>query len=284
MGFPVENEPMTAAGPIVRSRRQRKPVPIGFVIAILLVIVGGGGGAAGWYFYQDWASKQLVGELPAVEMDYAELKPVLIDRNVIEIPDADRRELLKELAKIPLPMISDLMQVQFRGDPEGLMVSIARGAKSMWYRVETRKLPVLADYIDHDTEPLRSRRADALSRAATEFLQQFQAVTAHKAGEDAILPYRDKLGLLALQRRLGTEAVVVVGQNMYPCAYEEPDGTLYFLLPPKTKEFELRGRTSETGGVRFTGRFTVKVKSRKVDHAKPPPDLRRAPVSEEVQG
>jgi hypothetical protein len=60
---------------------------------------------------------------------------------------------------------------------------------------------------------------------------------------------------------------------MYPCVYEEPGGALYFLLPPRVKQFELRGRRPPNGNPRFGGRFTVKVTERRVDEGQPPPEF-----------
>jgi len=274
----VDAAPAPLTAPIGRRRRRRKPIPPAVLIVFLLVIVAAVGGAAGWLYYQDWRSKQLVGELTAVELGYVELAPAMIDRTVIAVSEKEREELLRELQQNPLPMISELMQIQFRGSKAGLSIAIARGAKSNWYKVDTNSLPVLANYIQNQTEPLRTRRNEQVERAATEFLRQFQSVSQQKALDETILQYRDKLGVTALVRGVGLEAIAIVGQNMYPCVYEEADGTLYFLLPPRVKQFELTGRKNAAGRAIFPGRFTVTVKERKVDEGQAPPDLRKTPT------
>jgi hypothetical protein len=246
-----------ATKPVVRKvRRRRRGIPILVPISCVLLVVG----LVGWVLWLDWSSRPLVGELNAVELEAVDLEPALVSRELLSGSNKQRDELLAQLETLPIPMISDLMQVQFRGSSAGLVVSITRGAKSAWYRVDVGSHPALAAYIQSKGNSWLKQRSADLIEAAAGFSRQYSEVTQKKAAESTMLPYRDQLGLTALTRGLGHQAVAIVGRTMYPCVYEEADGTLYFLLPPNLREFTFTGRKPETGEPLFTGEFTVKVK------------------------
>jgi len=237
----------------------------------MLILVG----VVSWLAWQLNASGSLTGELAAVELDDVDLEPVVVPRDLFALPAKVRDEALQRLREQPLPLVSERMQVQFRGSEEGLVVSVARGVNTRWYRVDVRGHGRLAQFLDHEAAPLRVRQSQSLAQAAADFLTDFHRSTEKPASAAAITAYRDRLGLTALVRGLGFEVVAVVGANIYPCVYEEADGTLYFLLPPGVKQFTLKGRSQGERSAAFPGQFTVKVRQAapvrpKVPAAAPP--------------
>lgn len=257
---PAPAAPGFAPPPAAVTPRIRRPQGVPLLIPILGVAVLGG--LIGWFVWRDWDSRQLKGELTATQLSEVELGPVVIPRSDIPVDAKDREDVLTQLAATPVPMISDLMQVQFRGDDKGLVISVTRGAKSYWYRVDARSNARLAQYLQQDIQPLEAARMADLSQAAAGFMQHYQQVPRKEAPESTIRGYRDRLGLTALVRGLGHHVVAVVGSNMYPCVYEQSNGALYFLLPANLNQFELTGRTMANGTTPFPGRFTVKVQAK----------------------
>jgi hypothetical protein len=238
--------------------RGRRPQGVPLLLPILGVMILGG--LIGWFAWRDWDRRQLKGELTGVELSDVELEPVIISRADIGVDSKDREEALKRLAANPVPMISELMQVQFRGDDKGLVISVARGNRSVWYRVDGNSNALLANYLQHELKPLEAARESDLAQAAAGFVDQYLKVSRQEAPESTIRGFRDRLGLTALVRGLGHHVTAVVGSNMYPCVYEQSNGSLYFLLPANLKQFELTGRRMPGGQTTFPGRFTVKVR------------------------
>lgn len=250
-------EVSTAApsSPLRQRLRRRRRVAWVVPAVFLLILVG----VVSWLAWQLNVSGSLTGELAAVELDDVDLEPAIVPRDLFALPAKLRDEALQRLREQPLPLVSERMQVQFRGSEEGLVVSVARGVNTRWYRVDVRGHGRLAQFLVHEAAPLRERQSQSLAQAATDFLTDFHRST-EKPASAAITAYRDRLGLTALVRGLGFEVVAVVGANIYPCVYEEADGTLYFLLPPGVKQFTLKGRSHGDRSAVFPGQFTVKVR------------------------
>lgn len=225
-------------------------------IAFLLILMG----VVGWLWWQMNGTRRLAGELSAVEVQEVELSPVVISRTEFALPAKVRDDLLDHLQSHPLPLTSALMRLQLRGSSEGLVVSVAPGTRSVWYRVDVRGHGRLAQFVDHESGPYRQRRREALATAATEFLTTYHRVIRQEAAREILTPFRDRLGLTALVRGVGWVVSAQVGPNNFPCVYEEADGTLYFLMPPGVKEFTLTSRIPSGQPGAFPGRFTVKVK------------------------
>jgi hypothetical protein len=246
-----------SASPLVRRVKRRRRRSAAWVIPLLcgLALFGG----MGWYVWQHVLPKPLAGELVAEVFDDAEIPPVLVSLDHSRLPMRQRTPLLEALEAEPVPLLSDLMQVQIRGAKSGLSISIAPGPKTVWYRIDPSRHPGLAEYrMAHAMELDRPRQAE-VDQAAEEFLERFAEVRDGKSPETSVTSFRDRLALNALVRGLGYHVTATVGPRQYPCVAETDDGHLYFLLPPGLQQFELTGRKHADGPARFSGHFTVKV-------------------------
>jgi hypothetical protein len=67
------------------------------------------------------------------------------------------------------------------------------------------------------------------------------------------------LGLTASVKSLGFHVQAIARDKIYPCAFEDPDGSLYFVLPACTKEFRLKGRQLPDGRMLFPGSYMVTI-------------------------
>ena len=253
--FPVERSPTT--GSIAqRLKKQRKRNPswmIGGVILLLLLAT------AGYFVYPQLLSERLTGDLIAGSAETLDLRPVLIDKSRLKLSPDELAKLLKKLEQNPVPLNSNIMQIQLAGTEKGLKISIAAGSTTHFYRVNLKGNDAVEKFLSRHISELGEQRAKAVDQAATEFLLEYEKVLAKESPPDRITEFRDSLALNSLVGGFGQELVAVHGRGLYRCIYEDRDGGLYFLLPVGVKEFDLIGRKHTDGRVLAPAEFKVKV-------------------------
>lgn len=228
-------------------------------------------GVGGWYYWQQIQGELLGGELTAETAERLELIPGLIEKSSIKLPSDDLDEVLTNLEKLPVPLLSSLMQVQFRGSNKGVLVYLNAGQQSRFYRVNVRGNAPLTKYQTKNAADLEQQRLKEIDKAATAFASEYQKVLAKKVDQGSLTSFRNTLALPVLVRGLGNQIVAAHGRTIYPCVYEDHEGGLYFLLPPDITEFELSGRKYENGAVVFPAIYQVKV----VGKIKVPPGMEK---------
>jgi hypothetical protein len=250
--LPAVSSPIAA-----RVRRRRRPAST-VVIPLLcgLMLFGG----LGWYVWQFSKSSGLSGTLPGEELEQVELPPIVVSVEHVPLTKPQTAALLESLAEQPLPLLSDLMQMQIRGTPQGLSISLQRGPKTVWYRVDPRGHAGIADVLARSGAELESARASDLRSASATFLRQYALVREQQAPLTSLTTFRDRLGLASLVGGLGHHLAAAVAQRQYPCVAETSDGSLYFLMPPGLQQFELVGRMHADERAMIPGRLTVVVR------------------------
>ncbi len=225
-------------------------IPVGFGLVLC--------GAVGWFLWQQYQVERLSGELTAETASGLELPPAEINLAMFKQSPSEMKEVLAELEKAPVPISSELMRVQFSATKKAMTVRLNSGPQTEFYRVAVSDDPALINYRKNHTLKLEESREEELTRAATDFADEYQRVIDKKADKSALNPFRNSLALPALVRGLGHQVEAVYGRSAYPCVYEDRDGGLYFLLPPGAKGFEITGR-KHNGRVAFAGKYQVKV-------------------------
>jgi hypothetical protein len=245
----------TATSPIARRVKRRHRRSGGWWIPLLggLILFGG----LGWYVGQDLFPKPLRGELIGEVLDEVELPPVLVSLDASPMPNRQLEPLLSALESEPIPLLSDLMQVQIRGAESGLSISVQAGPKTRWYRIDAHSHPALAEYVKTRAAELDPPRLAAVNAAVVEFLEQYVRIREGKAPDTTVTAFRDQLALNALVKGLGYHVAATFGGRIYPCVAETDDGHLYFLLPQDPKQFAIIGRKHGDGPPKFPGEFTV---------------------------
>lgn len=254
--------------PVARKvKRRSRSRSFGWLIPVLcgLLLFGG----LGWYVGKDLMPQPLRGELIGEALEEAELSPVLVPVDHSPLPARQLQPLLESLQSEPIPLLSDLMQVQIRGDDKGLLISLHSGPKTGWYRIDPRSHPALADYAREHAAELDQPRQKTVNAAAAEFIDQYAQIQEGKAPESTVTAFRDRLALNALVKGLGYHVAATVGSRVYPCVAETDDGHLYFLLPRDLKQFEIAGRAHGDGPPLFPGKFTVHVRTGEPPAAEP---------------
>ena len=244
--------------PVAKRSKKRKPVNnyliIGGVVGLLLL------GIAGYIVVSLLTAEHLKGDLIAGTSETLELRSALIDRASFKLSPDDVTELLKKLEKKPVPLNSNSMQVELAGSSKGVLVSVAAGPQSRFYRVKTSGVDAIQKYLRKHASTLEEQRSKEVIRAATEFMEAYQNVLAKKAPAESITVFRDALAIPSLVGGFGHQLVAASGRTLYPCIYEDSEGGLYFLLPAGITDFEVVGRDSANGRTVVPADFKVKVK------------------------
>ena len=227
---------------------------IGGVVGLVLL------GIVGYVIASLLMAEHLKGDLIAGSSENVELRPALIDKSHFKLSPDDVAELLKKLEKKPVPLNSNSMLVELAGSQKGVLVSVAAGTQSRFYRVKTSGVDVIQKYLRKHGPALDDQRSKEVNRAATEFMEAYQNVLAKKAPAESITVFRDSLAIPSLVGGFGHQLVAASGRTLYPCIYEDSEGGLYFLLPAGITGFEVIGRESANGRTVVPAEFKVKVK------------------------
>lgn len=261
-----------------RKRRRRSRGK--WLVPVFVVLMGGALiGAGAWFFLQ--REPALEGELSAVELIDPPPVEISIPFDYASIDDETRKDVLESMQKDPMtPLQSGMMSVQFLAGKGELRVVLLDGPDTHFYRVEVRKEKPLRDWIDENYSRIDKRRTKELNAAVSRFFKDKHAADKENTFVPDLVGLRDQMGLNALLGGFGSHAVAQIGSKLYPCVHEDNGGSLYFLLPPETKSFTLRGRPQNGDGPSvFPGRYEVKVA--KSEGEKPPPSEQDAPKKSE---
>ncbi|OYW19886.1 MAG: hypothetical protein B7Z55_08100, partial [Planctomycetales bacterium 12-60-4] len=190
---------------------------------------------------------------------HVDFDPAILSCKDSPLPDRQVAGLLEDLQREPINLTSELMQIQIRGEPEGLSFSIGKGRKTNWYRVDALAHRALSRFVTKQHATLNRARVRDVTQARDDFLNLQLRLQAGREESPDLRDYRDGLALPALTGGLGYHVAAKVGNTVYRCVRETDDGSLYFLLPPGIKEFQLTGRPLADGTTSFSGDFVVKV-------------------------
>ncbi len=226
-------------------------LPLGFGLIVC--------GVAGWYFWQQFQTEQLGGELIAETADSLELPPRMVAKSSIRRPSDEVEAALSKLEKKTLPLISPLMQVQLSGSSKGLLVHLNAGTQARFYRVAVQGHEPLKKFLSQHAAEFEVQRMYDVEQSGTAFVAEYRKVIEKTADPSALTDFQKSLALPALVRGLGHQIVATYGRTIYPCVYEDYEGALYFLLPPDAKEFEISGRKHADGSVVFPATYKIKV-------------------------
>mgnify|MGYP001252272399 CR=1 FL=1 len=244
---------------IKRKKTGRKRPQVMWLIASVLGL-GLSIGAA-YLVWQQVLDGRLDGELIGTALEEPHLAPATVPRASLELISSALDPLLLDLEAQPVPLVSELMDVRIGGNKEGLVISIDQGTHTRWYRVDAKSHPGLAKFAAEHEKVLDAPRVKQLDQSAPSFIRDYQKVRKREEDASIMTPYRDSLALNALVKGLGAHTAAVVGRTVYPCVYEQEDGSLFFLLPAKLKSFTLQGKLKPDGGRGlFTGEFRVVVR------------------------
>lgn len=255
---PTSGQPIvpanTSIAARVRRRSKRKKSGLWFPMLCGVALVGG----IAWMYLQQMPS--LNGDRVAAFIENEALKPRIVEKNLIDVPDDVRSRVLDHFAEDRERVKSDVLETQFSANDTGLEVQILTGSKTRFAR-----FPIdddLRKWYDENYDELETPRARLLKKSLVAFIKDWDVAIRNQQGVEDILLYRDSVGLTASVDGLGFHVSAKVDKLLYPCVYED-DGFLYFPLPPSTKKFKIVGTHTNGKKSRFPGEYNVTLKTAK---------------------
>jgi hypothetical protein len=252
---PATGQPIVPVGSSVaaRVRRRSKGKKSGLWFPMLCGVALVGGMA--WMYLQQMPS--LNGDRVASFIKNEALKPRIVDKNMIDVPDDVRSRVLDHFSEDRERVKSQVVETQFSANDSGLEVQILTGSDTRFVR-----FPIdddLRQWYDENYDQLESPRARLLKKSLVAFIKDWDVAIRNQQGVEDILLYRDSVGLAASVDGLGFNVSAKVDQILYPCVYED-DGFLYFPLPPSTKKFKIVGVRTNGKKSQFPGEYNVTIK------------------------
>lgn len=274
-------DPTAPVRRVVRKRKSKRPPQVMWLIAAVLGL--GLSIAAGYVVYLQVFNGKFTGDLNGTALEDPKLPAATLPKATLTLVTSALDPLLADLEAQPVPLVSDLMEVRIGGSKEGLVISVDHGPHTQWYQVDAKSHPRLAEFAAKNEKSWTAARTKKLDQAANQFIREYQRVRTKEADSSVMPPYRDSLALPALVKGLGTQVVAVVGRTVYPCVYEQADGSLYFLLPAKLKSFVLQGKPDTPLQAEFrvvVKRATAEPKPEPTEDTKPAPAKAEEPAAE----
>lgn len=243
----------------LKKRRTRRRSGGSLLVPLMFASVLGAVGA--FYYWQ--SQPELAGTLPGtVKLDAVELPTGVVLADQIDVKSLVKQQVLEDLESHPLRMKSteNLMEVELRGSPAGLEITVWETPKTRFFTVNLRRNAVLNQWLSENVLEFDRARREELAEAATRFTIDWATSLNEGTPPPELLPYRNRLALNSMRGGAGYLLVAVAGSSSYSCVYEDvAEGELWFLLPEETRTFRLAGRKFDDGTQPFPGSYTVNV-------------------------
>jgi hypothetical protein len=245
-------EPTPSYAKALKRRRKKTKgiglvIPIVFGVALMSVVI----------FVWMQSQPSLNGELTAETLSDYQLAIGSVGKSDVEdLPNEVIVYVLEDLQQNPARLTSGLMETEFSGTPTGIEVRVYEGKQTAFFRVAPRKNKDFADWVTKNSQALGKPRTKEYAATVKRFFAEYDET---QGDLPDLAGYRDSLGLTATVSRVGFNMVAIVGGKSYRCVFEDDKQRLYFLLPRKTRQFELEGRKLDNGETLFPGHYNVKV-------------------------
>lgn len=254
----------TVAKKIQQQRSTGSWIGIAFFIVCGLGLVGG---VAYFTFTNDTTYS---GDRTAVLLERGtELSPKGIGASLIDVSEEAKNNVFKYLRKSPPRITTDLAVTEFGMTGDEFAVTIKEGSTCQLYRFPVDRH--LQEFAKKNQKALEQRRLSKLKPALKKFFSQWD-VGLRNGEHPKDFSFRDNVGFCSSVGGLGYAMAANVNGTIYPCVYEDDDHkNLYFLLPRRTKSFEVVGRYGLEDNIPsiFTGAYRVIVKAQSKDTTSP---------------
>lgn len=186
------------------------------------------------------------------------LPPKLVAASLADVKAAVRGTVLQRFAEDAERLRSSHADVEFSATNDGLMISVAAGRETQFVRFRIDQ--GLREWYDANGKELDADHKLNLSQALTEFFEAWDVAIRNQKGVEQFMRFRDSVALSGSVYGLGYNVSARIDGKLYPCVYED-DNSLYFLLPRKTKSFQIVGFHANGDPADFPGEYRVTIKS-----------------------
>lgn len=238
-----------------RVRRRTKTKKSGMVFGLICGLALAAG--MGYLYWKQGPS--LEGNRKGIMLAGGKMLPKILSKSMIDVSSEVMETVLNDFADDPRRLRGQLVTTEFRGTLEGLEVTISTGSESRFVQFTIDS--DLRKYYDAHQEELNQARKSVLAARSKEFFEKWDVAIRNSEGLENFNDYRDDVGLNTCLGGLGFHVSARVGKGLYPCVYED-DGSLYFAVPPSTKQFKVVGQFTHTlANSLFPGQYDVTVTS-----------------------
>lgn len=250
--------PASATDRLLRRRKKRIPswAAVGLPLLFLAVIMGVIG------FALRNQDPVLEGTLPGAFV--TESPPGgTFDPDQTDLNENEKQRLQEWLRTGPQTLTSRVLRVVIGADDSGLLtIRLLPTDESEIVSVNPRSDPILSVWTADNEDSLEQARRAIVASAATTFCRE---VLRQESGDPAPIDAqraRDEFALNHLCGGLGFACDLVADKTLVRCSWQDPSGSLYFVVPTGCTDFELRGRQPVSGPPLFPGRYTINVGKR----------------------
>lgn len=256
---PVQEYPLDAleaAGGRTGRRRRRRRVRWGIPAFFILVLAGA------LVLLLKLYQTRLEGRIVVQAFHQVELPPGIVPRGVAvqDLPPKTVDFVLRRLKESPQVLAGNLSRFELRGTDDGIRVHLGRSETTQFVRVDLYRQPGVKEFVQKHGHELDPPRDAELKANVRKFFIDAENAYFHGEPFANLADYVDPVLGNVLTSSLGWHVEAVADGTIYRCQYEDAQGNVYFLLPPKVVQFVLRGRKLPDGSVRLPVEYEVTVR------------------------
>lgn len=233
-----------------RPAFQRRKKKSGWgVLAVITVVVAAGLG--GMFALSGSGTGDLNGSIAGTAVDASSASA-----SVALPPGVSTDRMIGELGASPVELKTDYFNTSFGAADGQLLVTVSKTDLASMIEVNLNNDPAAAKFLEQYSEALSSTRAAAVANSAAEMAV---AVGKDPVDREAVVAYRDTVGMASLHAALGGNVVAEAGGFAHPVVSEPSPGVLRWFLPAGTTSFAISRNTANPGSLPPTFRYTVTV-------------------------
>lgn len=229
-------------------RRRKKKSGWGMLAGIAVVVAA----ALGTFAYvMSNATPTMTGTLQATVVDAGSASS-----QVSLPPGVSTERMLAELSGDPVELRTDYFNTSFGGAENQLLVTVSKTDAGKMFEVDLNKDSGAAKFLSQFGDGLAAARSTSLANSANEMAI---AVGKDPVDREAVVAYRDSVGMASLQNALGPHVIAEAGGFAHPVVSEPSPGVLRWILPAGTTSFVISRNSAQPANLPPTMRYTVTV-------------------------
>lgn len=184
---------------------------------------------------------------------------VTIEADDYGIPKEKLAAIVDEFRDRPADIRSNLVNLTFQADANGLGVSLSPGVDADLVKVNFLENEAIKDYYLNRSDELDRARLNEITHGLASLCDDWAAAPEGRKN-DTLPEYRYSVVYNVFVKGLGRLCQAVVDGSAYPCVHENSNGEFYFLVPAGSQNFTIQERARLPESPFFPSEFRVDVK------------------------